>query len=307
MINFLKKILKKNYFIYSIVNFIYQKFLVSFFTKVKNFITFITKYKKNKEFILNPKEASTINLYEKKFFFPKHSVVYKDHLKKLEEKKTLDEEYDFISKKFFKKKIACIIDVGANIGYQTLFYNKFFSNKTKIYCFEPHPLSFYYLEKNLSIYDNITLNNFALGSEDKYDFMSIPYHEVQKLSDLGVMSIGKHSNYFKTKILIKKFDRLGLILNNYKSIYVKIDVEGYEGNVLEGMTTFLKSNLDIYLKIEISKHFNDVKKIELTIEILDRCHYDFYIIENQKFVKMNKSEIIMFLTYKNIDIFCKKN
>ena len=306
MISFLKKIIKKNYIIYSITNFIYQKFLVSFFSKVKNLNTFIIKYKKNKEFILKPKEASKMTLYEKNFFFPKYSFVYKDLLKNLEEKKTLDKEYDLISKEFFKEKIECVIDIGANIGFQTLFYNKFFSNKTKIYCFEPHPLSFYFLEKNLSIYDNIILNNFALGSEDKYDFMSIPYHEVQKLSDLGVMSIGQHSNYFKTEILIKKFDQLGLILNNYKSIYVKIDVEGYEGNVLEGMTIFLKNDLNIYLKIEISKHFNNVKKIKSTIEILGRCSYDFYIIKNQKFVKMNESEIIMFLTYKNADIFCKK-
>ena len=136
--------------------------------------------------------------------------------------------------------------------------------------------------------------------------MSIPYHEVQKLSDLGVMSIGQHSKHFKTEILVKKFDQLGMNLNNYKSIYVKIDVEGYEGNVLEGMTIFLKSDLNIYLKIEISKHFNNVKKIKSTIEILERCNYDFYIIKNQKFVKMNKSEIIMFLNYKNTDIFCKK-
>ena len=306
MINYLKKILKKNYVIYLITNYIYQKCLVSFFSKVKNFITFIINYKKNKAFTLKPKEVCKMALYEKKFFFPKYSVFYKDFLRNLEEKKTLDKEYDLISKNFFKKKIECIIDIGSNIGYQSLFYNKFFSNRTKIYCFEPHPLSFYFLEKNLSTYDNITLNNFALGSEDKRDFMSIPYHVVQNLSDLGVMSIGQHSNHFKTEISIKKFDQLDMLLNSYKSIYVKIDVEGYEGNVLQGMTTFLKSDLNIYLKIEISKHFNNVKKIVSTIEILEKCNYDFHIINNQKFEKMNKSEIIIFLTYKNADIFCKK-
>ena len=72
------------------------------------------------------------------------------------------------------------------------------------------------------------------------------------------------------------------------------------------MVAFLKSDFNIYLKIEINKHFNNVKKIVSTIEILERCNYNFYIIKNQKFIKMNKSEIIMFLTHKNADIFCKK-
>ena len=108
MINFLKKILKKNYIIYSITNYIYQKCIVSFFSKFKNFITFTINYKKNKAFILKPEEASEMILYEKKFFFPKYSVVYKDLLRNLEEKKTLVREYDLISKEFFNVSLILV-------------------------------------------------------------------------------------------------------------------------------------------------------------------------------------------------------
>ena len=64
--------------------------------------------------------------------------------------------------------------------------------------------------------------------------------------------------------------------------------------------------MNIYLKIEVSKHFNNIKKISSTIEFLEKCNYDFYIIKDQKFVMLKKSEIIMFLIYRNSDIFCKK-
>ena len=86
-------------------------------------------------------------------------------------------------------------------------YNEFFSDKIKIHCFEPHPVSYYFLKKNLSSFDNIRLYNFALGNENKEDYMSIPGYESHRLSNLGTMSIGQNSNNLKAKILIKKLIR----------------------------------------------------------------------------------------------------
>ena len=128
---------------------------------------------------------------------------------------------------FFEKEIECILDVGANIGYQSSFYNKFFGNKIKIHSFEPHPISYYFLEKNLSSFDNIRLYNFALGNENKEDYMSIPGYESHRLSNLGTMSIGQNSNNLKAKILIKKFDLLTISLQQFKSIYIKRAAGGW--------------------------------------------------------------------------------
>ena len=184
---------------------------------------------------------------------------------------------------------------------------KFFSYKIKIHCFEPHPVSYYFLKKNSSSFDNIRLYNFALGSENKEDYMSIPNYEVQRLSNLGVMSIGQHSNNFKTKILIKKLDLLPISFQQFKAIYIKIDVEGYEDNVLKGMSNFLNSNLHLYLKIEINRNFNNVAKIIFTINFIEKLNFKFFIIQNGKFINYSKSQIIKFLIYRNSDIFCKKS
>ena len=87
MINKLKKILKKNHILYFVIFFIYQKILISLLSKIKNLITSVRNYKKNKIFLLKPKEVSKIILYEKEFFFPKYSVVYKNFLNELKKKK----------------------------------------------------------------------------------------------------------------------------------------------------------------------------------------------------------------------------
>ena len=93
----------------------------------------------------------------------------------------------------------------------------------------------------------------------------------------------------------------------FKTIYVKIDVEGYEDNTLKGMYNFLTSNLNFYLKIEINRNFNNVAKINSTINLIEKLNFKFFIIKDGKFINYNKSQIINFLIYRNADIFCKKS
>jgi len=306
MLYFLKQILKKNYFIYFISLFLYQKIFRFCCESLLGYIKYLINYKKNKIFKSHTKEIKKIILYNKEFFYPKYSTYYEKFFKNFEEKKILNTEYNLIAKEFFEKEIECILDVGANLGYQSSFYNKFFGNKIKIHSFEPHPISYYFLEKNLSSFDNIKLYNFALGNENKEDYMSIPIYESHRLSNLGAMSIGQHSNNLKAKILIKKLDLLPISFHQFKAIYIKIDVEGYEENVLKGMSNFLNSNLHLYLKIEISRNFNNVKKIIFIINFMEKFNFKFFIIKNGKFINYSKSQVTKFLIYRNADLFCRK-
>ena len=305
MLYFLKQVLKKNYFIYSICRFLYERIFIFYYQRLTNIIKSLINYKINKTFKSHPKEESKIILYNKEFFYPKHSTFINEKYKNLEIGGKLHTQYNLLAKEFFEEEIECILDVGANIGYQSLFYNNFFGNKIKIHCFEPHPISYFFLEKNLSSLDNIKLYNFALGNENKEDYMSIPKY--QGLLRLGAMSIGQHSNDFKTKVLIKKLDLLPISFQQFKAIYIKIDVEGYEDNVLKGMSNFLNSNLHLYLKIEINRNFNNVAKINSTINFIEKLNFKFFIIVNGKLIHYSKSQLIKFLIYRNSDIFCKKS
>tara|TARA_Y100000590_G_scaffold461527_1_gene623316 strand:- start:3107 stop:4027 length:921 start_codon:yes stop_codon:yes gene_type:complete len=306
MLYFLKKQLKKNYYIYLISLFLYQKILISFYQKLIICIKFLSNYNRNKIFKSHPKEFAKIIIYKKEFFYPKYSTHYEKFLKTFEVKTKLNSDYNLIAKNFIEKEIDCILDVGACIGYQSLFYNEFFGNKVTIHCFEPHPINFYFLKKNLSSFDNIKLHNFALGNENKEDNMSIPLNKSHILSNLGTLSIGQKSNIFKNKIQIKKFDLLSNSFLQFKKIYIKIDVEGYEDNVLNGMYNYLNNNPHIYLKIEINKDFNSLTKIKSTINFLEKMNYKFFLLKSDEFVKHDKLQIMKSLIYKNEELFCKK-
>jgi len=148
LLNFVKKILKKNFFIYFIYRFLKEKIFLFFYRRLINFISYNKfSYKEDEYFKSNPKEVEKIILYGKEFFYPKYSLFYKKYFESFETEKKLDAEYNLIAKEFFEKEIECILDVGANIGYQSSFYNKFFGNKIQIHCFEPHSIIYYFLEK----------------------------------------------------------------------------------------------------------------------------------------------------------------
>ena len=304
MLKIIKNLLKKNFYIYIFSRFLYVKIYVKIFENLKNL-------KLNKKQIIffkdSPKEIGKVLFYNQTFFYPKRSTYLKNFLKNFEKNKT-NKSYELLGTNFFDmKEIDCILDIGANIGYQTLFYNNFFSSNTKMICFEPHPISYFFLKKNLSKFNNISLYNIALGDKESKEIISVPKHESLEANELGIARISKNfTNYLKAEINVKKFDDLDILKDEYKSIFIKIDVEGYEKNVLLGMKNFLEKRKNFYLEIEVNKNYHNFKELKIIIDFLFNLNFNFFILDNNKLIKLDKLEIFKFSLYRNVEIYCKK-
>ena len=304
MLKIIKNLLKKNFYIYIFSRFLYVKIYVKIFENLKNL-------KLNKKQIIffkdSPKEIGKVLFYNQTFFYPKRSTYLKNFLKNFEKNKT-NKSYELLGTNFFDmKEIDCILDIGANIGYQTLFYNNFFSSNTKMICFEPHPISYFFLKKNLSKFNNISLYNIALGDKESKEIISVPKHESLEANELGIARISKNfTNYLKAEINVKKFDDLDILKDEYKSIFIKIDVEGYEKNVLLGMKNFLEKRKNFYLEIEVNKNYHNFKELKFIIDFLFNLNFNFFILDNNKLIKLDKLEIFKFSLYRNVEIYCKK-
>ena len=142
------------------------------------------------------------------------------------------------------------IDVGANIGLMTASNWEKFDN---LYCFEPNNLVFKILETNISISCNekkVKLFNVGLGLEKGKYNLKIPKHnfggafleENNEYSDKTLLEkegfyVNEIYNYITTEINIESGDFLNEnVFNEFKKEYkgvVKIDVEGYELQILE--------------------------------------------------------------------------
>ena len=141
------------------------------------------------------------------------------------------------------EKFNTVIDVGAYIGQYSKFYNYLFPT-AKIYSFEPIRKNFVRLKK----IKGINPFNFALGDKTKKDFIKVPSWDG---GDGTFIPNENNKNWEEKETEIKRFDTLGIKIES--PCFLKIDVEGYEFNVLKGFGKLL-DKVDI---IEVEVFFNN--------------------------------------------------
>lgn len=146
----------------------------------------------------------------------------------------------------------CVWDVGANVGYYTRLFSERVGERGKVFAFEPSPVNFERLSTACATLDNVTLFQSGLGKENsKLRFQ-------QGTDDLGATSriVDAESEGLAVDIrsgasLISSEDAL---LPNA----IKIDVEGFEYEVLEGLGEHLKNPGLRVIGVEV--HFGILKE-----------------------------------------------
>jgi len=196
-------------------------------------------------------------------------------------------------------KFNTSIDIGANVGTYTIELQK---NSQKVLSFEPLKENISYL-KHL-IKDNVKIYNYALSNKNKFAYIYIPKINNDfdyALSTLNYKNINNFQNKKKVKIKLRKFDHLFFNIYSSEDIdFIKIDVEGHELEVLQGMNNFLKKNKPIFL-IEIEKKYN-VSFDEVYKFLTERNYKSFVLKEDQTLVYLNNKDfkkIINNRTYNN--------
>jgi len=129
----------------------------------------------------------------------------------------------------YLKKESIFVDIGANIGTHSLKAAFVVGPSGKVISFEPHPKTFYYLNKNicLNAFCNIETYNCALGDTSGHLSFS---NDIADDQNCIVSSDG-------INVEVKKLDDAVI---SGKIDLIKIDVEGYELFVLRGGIKLLK-------------------------------------------------------------------
>jgi FkbM family methyltransferase len=296
---FIKKLIKK---------VIFYNFFQGLHLRLSNFL-----------FLKNMKKSTSIQLFGQKFYFPKNSSSYQTFFSVFEKDRlpSIKKECDLMNINFFDDKSINIIDVGANLGYQSLAYNHFL-NINKHICFEPFSTNFYYLEKNLSSVLNIEVFNFGLGEKESIETISFPAWEEDnsRLSNLGLMSIQDRSSGLESlisenseKIEIKAFDDCNISFNDDEIIFIKIDVEGFEYNVLLGMKGLIANSKNIFLTIELNPWIGrgNLPQIKSILALLRENEFNSYIEKDNQMVEISDSDLMQLVESKTVDAFFGRN
>ena len=225
----------------------------------------------------------------KKIFFSEKYLLKKRLNRAI--KKNYEEELLFLEKVVDKNLES--VDVGVYRGVYTYQLSKISKH---VHAFEPNPLLFPYLNKNLKkLAENITLYESALSDSIVTTNLKIPkrsktlnkknYEEMYKLGAATIHDKNLLSNeeFTSFKIRTQKMDDI-LINNNIG--FIKIDVEGHEENVLKGAAEIIKKNRPVLLVEVEEKHTR--KSVKETINFINSLGYKAYFLSGSNLENISK-------------------
>jgi FkbM family methyltransferase len=174
------------------------------------------------------------------------------------------------------------LDIGANQGQLTLFLCKYSSH---VYCFEPiRILSDYLIHRFRGC--NVSVEDCALGSDNAELYLSIPIIRNRKIETRGSLVMNFENEYIlgelveeveRVKIRVRKLD--DFCFNDVG--FIKIDVEGYEMQVLEGgRATIERCRPNMLIEIEQRFH-KETQLIDIFRYILDMGYSGYFLYKNK--------------------------
>ena len=206
------------------------------------------------------------------------------------------------------KRLNLVFDVGAHKGESIINFNKYFV-VNKILSFEPSKKNFRSLEKIAKKFPNVEIFNFACGCKNEKSILNFSLES----SSSTLNKVNENSKYFKLKkklfyglnkkklfteeqIQIRKLDNF-LTENKITDIdLLKIDTEGYEFEVIKGLSSQIQNIRVIYFE----HHYDDMVKKNYTFtEIND-------YLKKRNFIQKFKLKMPFRKTFEYIYLNAKK-
>jgi len=243
--------------------------------------------------------------------FIESSITTQDHIIFLDKKDNLNlsinpiygkSDTEFIKK--IIKKNDVVFDIGANIGYFTLIFAKLVGDSGKVFSFEPESENFKILKKNVETngYNNVILEKKIVSNTNG-------------VSTLYVSEKAGNHRIYKSDNFIESVEITSISMDSYaknntlkKIDFIKIDVEGAELNVLQGIQNILDSNEHIILFTEFSP--NQIESCGLEpndmINFLTNNKFKIYFteIKNNKLILLDFKKIYSLKNYENKNLIC---
>jgi FkbM family methyltransferase len=183
-----------------------------------------------------------------------------------------------------KFKINKIFDVGANIGQYALDIRKV-GFDGEIISIEPLTAAYLELEKVSSQDSKWHLLNIALGNENKETIINIAANSVSS-SIREMLPAHKNSAPYSAyisqeKVTIKKLDTI--FEDYYKEndiVFLKIDTQGYERNVIDGAENSLIKIKGIQIEMSLIPLYKGEMLFPFWLEYLKVKGFELFSLEN---------------------------
>ena len=164
----------------------------------------------------------------------------------------------------FIKKGDLVFDVGANVGSRSKLFLNLGAN---VVAFEPQPELCEHLTQHLKNHRKFTLMPIGLGTKPTVVELKISdAHVLSSMSSRWIESTsksGRFSSYNWNKTIDAKIDTLDSMINKFGiPTFIKIDVEGYELEVLQGLTHAVKCLSFEFTSEDIDASINCINRLD---------------------------------------------
>ena len=183
---------------------------------------------------------------------------------------------DFLKYSGLLKKGDVVLDIGANIGYYALLESKLVGEKGLVYAVEPVISNFKLLEANIQLNNvrNIQSFQFAFGAEEAESEIYIS--DRCNWCTLNKVAI-QNRCIGSQKVSVESVD--SFLENRVTPKLIRMDVEGYEYEILQGMTETLEKGVMLFMEV----HPTTMKSLDGFFKILKHHGYfvRFAVFENK--------------------------
>ncbi len=148
---------------------------------------------------------------------------------------------------------STVLDIGANVGNHSLFYGAY-TTASRIYPFEPNPVAFNVLKKNMALNNLTTKVNesylgFAIGEEEGTVYVGGEYE-----NNLGARFLTRAPNSPEAESV--RCITLDSVAIEGPVSFMKIDIEGMEIAALNGAKTLIRTH-----RPSIAVEVNEINEI----------------------------------------------
>ena len=176
------------------------------------------------------------------------------------------------------KRDMVLFDVGSNIGETLLNFAKLTGENGKVYGFEPVPYSFNKCSNNVSLnrFNNVSVSQIALSNKEETLF----FQETNNNNSGGVF-MNKNNTLGSYKVegitLDAYVERIGMTHLDL----IKVDVEGFETNVLKGASeTCRKFRPNLFVEVDDVNLKNQGSSASELIALITSYGYQISKIES---------------------------
>ena len=177
--------------------------------------------------------------------------------------------------------IDTILDIGANVGQAAINFCTLFPT-ANVHSFEPIPDCFAQLKQVAMAFPNLSVHNFALGNEtgqiDFHQNAYSPASSILNMSDEHIKSYPKTVESSIIKVPIRRLDdvRTELNVSDRNRVLVKIDVQGYEKNVIAGGAHVIKQARMVVVETSIKSLYEGDSSFRDLYHTLSNHGFDYH-------------------------------